>query len=109
MSVYVKHWEWDSAEECLQSLFKTHPDMRAYGSLHVWQESFATLGGGNLAGSYQHLTPEMLVGRVYSVHFMNDSIGICYHDQIFSSEVINRSYPSKVRCVKLRLPTPEAV
>lgn len=107
MSIHIKHWEWNSAEECLQWLFANHSDMQCYRGLHVWQESFASLHGGNLAGSYRHLTPQMLEGRVYSVRFSDDSVAVCYHDQVFVDFIPNRKYPEKTRCVRLRLPTTE--
>lgn len=109
MSVHVKHWEWKSPEECLQWLFENHSDMKHYGRLHLWQESFATLGGGCLAGSYTWVNPKKLENRVYSVHWSNDAVAIRYHDEIFASVIPNRKYPDKTRCVLLRLPTPEAV
>jgi hypothetical protein len=104
MSIHVNYWEWKSAAECLDWLFLNHPDMQSYKGLHVWQESFATLGGGNLAGSYQHLSPAMLAGRVYSVHWWNDSVAVRYHDQVFINKIPNRSYPQETRCIKARLP-----
>lgn len=109
MSVHIKYWEWNSPEECLQWLFENHPDMKLYNSLNLWQESFATLGGGCLAGSYNWVNPKKLENRVYSVRWSDDALAICYHDQIFASVVPNRSYPDKTRCVLLRLPTPEVV
>jgi hypothetical protein len=105
MSISINHWEWTSAEDCLQWLFANHSDMKAYQRLHVWQESFASIDGGNLAGSYRALTPQMLEGRVYSVRFSDDSVAIRYHDQVFAAEVPNRKYPEQTRCVLLRLPT----
>lgn len=107
MSIHVNHWEWKSAEECLQWLFANHPDMHMMTSkgLHVWQESFACIGGGNLAGSYRRLTPAMLEGRNYSVRFADDSVAIRYHDQVFADVIPNRKYPENTRCVLVRLPT----
>lgn len=69
------------------------------------QESFATLGGGMLAGGFQHLRPEMLVGRVYSVSFSDHSVAVCYHDEVFAVEIPNRINTLKTRRVILRLPT----
>lgn len=91
MSVHINYWEWKSGEECLQWLFENHLDMEIYKCIRVWQESFATLGNGNLAGSYQPLYPKMLEGRVYSVFFVDDSIGIRYHDRIFAPSIPNRT------------------
>jgi hypothetical protein len=105
MTVHVNRWEWKSAEECLQWLFANHPDMQFRKGLHVWQESFASIGGGNLAGSYRHLSPKMLEGRIYSVRFCDDSVAIRYHDQVFADIVPNRRYPESPRCVLVRLPT----
>jgi len=104
MSIHVKHYEWNSAKECLEWLFENHDDMKAYHSIHVWQESFATLGGGNLCGSFRGLTPAMLEGRNYTVHWHNDSVGICYHDQVFINKIENRRYPENTRCILARLP-----
>ena len=108
MSIHINYQEWKSAEECLQWLFENHSDMRAYGGIHVWQESFATLGGGMLAGSFSHLRPEMLEGRVYSVRFSDHSVAVCYHDQVFIPAIANRSYPQQTRLVIARLPTTAA-
>lgn len=83
--------------------------MRAYGGIHLWQESFATLGGGMLAGSFAHLRPSMLEGRVYSVRFSDHSVAVCYHDQVFIPAVANRSYPQQTRLVIARLPTTAAL
>lgn len=105
MSIHINYWEWRSAEECLQWLFENHSDMQCYGGLHVWQESFATLGGGMLAGSFAHLRPSMLEGRLYSVRFSDHSVAICYHDEVFITEIPNRSYPQKQRLIRARLPT----
>lgn len=104
MSIHVKYWEWTNAETCLEWLFNNHKDMAFYKSLHVWQESFHSLGNKTIAGSYRALTPEMLKGRVYSVRFINDSIGIIWYDQIFIDRIPNREYPDKTRCVTVRLP-----
>ncbi len=104
MSIHVNHWEWENAEECLMWLFKNHKDMKMYNSLHVWQESFHTLGSKTLCGSYKRLTPDMLEGRVYTVHFVDSSVGIRWHDQIFIDKIPNRSYPDQTRCVVVRLP-----
>lgn len=109
MSIHINYWEWKSAEECLQWLFENHSDMRAYGGIHVWQESFATLGGGMLAGSFAHLRPSMLEGRVYSVRFSDDSVAVSYHDEVFIREIPNRGYPQKTRLVRARLPTTAAL
>lgn len=104
MSIHINYWEWNTAEECLDWLFNNHSDMKINGSLHVWQESFATLGGGNLAGSYRALTPKMLENRIYSVRFSDDSVAVCYHDQVFIDQIENRRYPEQVCCVLARLP-----
>lgn len=105
MSIDINYQDWNSAEECLQWLFANHSDMHCYGGLHVWQESFATLGGGMLAGGFQHLRPEMLVGRVYSVSFSDHSVAVCYPDEVFAVEIPNRINTLKTRRVILRLPT----
>jgi len=104
MSIFVKSYEWQSAEECLQWLFENHEDMKIYGSIHVWQESFATLGNGNLAGSYRSLYPELLKNRGYKAFFVDNSIGICFYDEIFADSIPNRSYPEKTYCVKIKTP-----
>lgn len=104
MSIRVNWYEWKSAEECLQWLFENHKDMTIYGSIHVWQESFATLDGGNKAGSYKPLTPKMLENRNYKAFFVDDSVGICYYDEVFIDKVTNRSYPEKTCYVLARLP-----
>lgn len=104
MSVHVNYQDWNSAEECLQWLFDNHKDMKHYGSIHVWQESFATLGGCMKAGSYRTLTPNMLKDRNYKVFFVNDSIGICYYDVVFISLIQNRDYPAQKTCILARLP-----
>lgn len=105
MSVSVNYWEWPDAKTCLEWLFKNHPDMKCYDGLHIWQEYFATLDGGHLAGGYRHVRPEMLEGRNYTVHWHNDSVGICYHDRVYADVVENRRYPEQTRCVVLKLPT----
>jgi hypothetical protein len=104
MSIFVKQSEWNSAEECLAWLFENHKDMYLRGYLHVWQESFATLGGGNLCGSYRHITPSMLEGRVYKVSFRDDSVSICFYDQVFARHIKNRPILDSSN-VKLPLPT----
>lgn len=91
MSVHINYWEWKSAEECLQWLFENHSDMKIYKSILLWQESFATLGNGTLAGSYQQFYPKKLEGRIYSVFFFGDSVAIRYHDQIFAPSIPNRT------------------
>lgn len=106
MSVRVKYYEWESAEQCLAWLFENHKDMKTYGSIHVWQESFATIGDPTLSGSYKPLTPQMLEDRIYSVYFCDDSVAIRYHDQVFAPEVPNRSFPSQTRYVLLRITLP---
>lgn len=105
MSIDINYQDWNSAEECLQWLFANHSDMHSYCGIHVWQESFATLGGGMLAGSFSHLRPEMLEGRVYSVRFSDRSVAVCYHDEVFAVEIPNRQYPAQSRRVCLHLPT----
>jgi hypothetical protein len=104
MSIFVKHTEWNSAEECLDWLFENHKDMYLRGHLHIWQESFATLGGGNLCGSYRHITPSMLEGRVYKVFFTDDSLSIRFYDEIFAWHIKNRPILGS-RHVTLALPT----
>ncbi len=105
MSLHINYLEWNSAGECLSWLFENHRDMKIYGHLHLWQESFATLGGNHLAGSYKPITPKMLENRSYSVLFLDNSVGIRFHDQIFAPEIPNRKYPEKTHCVLLMLPT----
>ena len=105
MRIDINYQDWNSAEDCLQWLFANHSDMHCYGGLHVWQESFATLGGGMLAGGFQRLRPEMLIGRVYSVRFSDHSVAVCYHDEVFAVEIPNRINTLKTRRVILQLPT----
>ena len=105
MRIDMNYQDWNSAEDCLQWLFANHSDMHCYGGLHVWQESFATLGGGMLAGGFQRLRPEMLIGRVYSVRFSDHSVAVCYHDEVFAVEIPNRINTLKTRRVILQLPT----
>lgn len=104
MSIHVNHYEWKSAEECLQWLFENHKYMKIRGNLLIWQESFATLGNNTKAGSYRQLYPEMLKNRNYSVFFVNDSLGICFYDEIFAEEISNRSYPEQTNCIRIRTP-----
>jgi hypothetical protein len=103
MSRDVRYWEWVSPEECLEWLFENY-DMKAYKSLNVWQESFATLGGRMLAGGFSRLTPAMLEGRNYTVRWWNDSVAIRYHDEVFINKIENRRYPENTRCILARLP-----
>lgn len=100
----VNHWEFESAEQALEWLFDNKTSWLNPGCLHLWQESFATLGGGNLAGGFSWISKESLKGRVYSVRWSNDSVGIVFHDQVFIDRISNRSYPQETRCVKARLP-----
>jgi len=101
MSIHVDYYEWKSAQECLEWLFDNHADMQTYKCLHLWQESFASLNG-SLAGSYQAVTPAMLADRIYTARFVNDSIGICYHDEVFAPVIEN----NKQRCRKIRITLP---
>ena len=100
----VKHWEHDSAEAALEWLFENHTSWLNPGCLHIWTESFATLGGGNLAGGYGWVSRKMLEGRVYNVDYRNDSVAICFYDQVFIDRIENRHYPDETRCIKARLP-----
>lgn len=104
MSASVKHWEHESAKHALLWLFENDASWLNPGCIHIWTESFATLGGGNLAGCYTWVSLKMLEGRVYSVDYHNDSVGICFHDQVFIDRIDNRRYPCETRCVKARLP-----
>lgn len=104
MSTIVKHWQHESAKQAMDWLFENHTSWMNPGYIHVWTESFATLGGGNLAGGFNWVSREMLKGRVYSVNYHNDSVGICFYDQVFIDRMPNRSYPCETRCVKARLP-----
>lgn len=104
MSIEVRFWEWKNAEECLKWLFENDKSVKALRGLHVWQESFATLDGGMLAGSYRRLTAEMLEGRNYTVHWRDDSVAIRFHDRVFIDHIPNRRYPDNTRCILARLP-----
>jgi hypothetical protein len=104
MSNHVKHWEHESAEAGLEWLFDNSTSWLHADHIHIWTGSFATLDGGNLTGGYGWVSRKMLEGRVYSVSWSNDSVAICFHDQVFIDRIQNRSYPDETRCIKARLP-----
>lgn len=104
MSVFVKYWEWKSAEECLDWLLENHKDIKFRGSIHVWRE-WETVGSVCPAGGYGNINKRTLEGRIYSVFFINDTIGIRFHDEVFIPYIPNRSYPEQPRCVVVSKPT----
>jgi len=104
MSIDVRYWEWKSAEECLKWLFENDRSAKTFRGLLLWQESFATLNGGMLTGSYSRVTEAMLQGRSYDVRWRDDYIAITYRDQVFIDHIPNRSYPDKTNCILARLP-----
>ncbi len=98
MSINVKYWEWGSAQECLEHLLEK--DTR----IHIFVGTKNVLGGGLAVGSYKTISKKMLEGRIYSVYFCDNSVGIDFHDVVFIDWLNNRSYPEQVRCVMAPLP-----
>ena len=42
--------------------------------------------------------------KILFVAFVNDSLGICFYDEIFAEEISNRSYPEQTNCIRIRTP-----
>ena len=98
MAINVKHWEWKSAQECLEHLLEKH------NHIHIFVGTKNVIGIGNGVGSYKIVNKKMLEGRIYTSHFCDNSVGIDFHDVVFINWIKNRSYPEQVRCVMAPLP-----
>ena len=93
MSYNINHWEWKSAADALEHLFQKHN-----GRVHIFTGTKNVLGGGCGVGSYQFVRKDSLVGRIYSVYFVDNSVGIDFHDIVFVDKNKNASYPEQTSC-----------
>ena len=98
-SVHVKHWEWKSAQECLEYLLENH------SSIHITTGTKNVLNSKIGVCSYKSISKKTLENRVYTAYFCdNYSIGIDFCDVVYINHIPNRSYPDKTHRVMVPLP-----
>ena len=99
-------YNFKTPEDALEHLFQeAEKSPLKNGYAHIWHHHKSIHGNG--VGGARKTKRTDLIGRIYTVHWCDETVSIKFLDEIFMDEIKGRSYPDKTRCCLVRYPTNE--